>query len=239
MCSPLGLRRRRSSGQLAGLRNVDRRIRRDRRAGRACARATRAPHARPRRGESPAAARTRPAMSPSTNGALVTRTSTPGRSISSSASSALRTAEPRSTSTSTPSGEATSAIAARPAVASVPSRSVVDAGRDRDLAAPRRAPSPSASSTAARASCGLCETTTMPITRTPLRKSLRERLEQQRRGCGTRVDVADAALAEVAGPALAGDQSRPSHPAPPPPRRRRARAAAARRRRAEVRRGTP
>src|SRR5690606_16040760 len=165
----------------------------------------------------PADAVTTAATAPSTNGASTSRVSSGSASPSASNAFTVSTALPRSASTATPAPRSTDAAAAEINSALVPKPpfSVPPAGATGTVSpAPARvcASSPTDAATAA-----LCDTRTTPTRLSsltachPLRGRLGERGDQQRRRGGARILVSDAALAQIAGPALAGLQRRGRH----------------------------
>src|SRR5690606_2024439 len=155
----------------------------------------------------PVAAVTTAATAPSTNGASTSRVFPGSSSPSASSVFTVSTALPRSVSTATPAPRSTDAAAAAMSSALVPSPppSVPPAGAT-GTASPAPA-SPFASSATDAATAALCETSTMP-TVPSLTVGLRPRRgrppgrEPERRRRRPRVLVSDAALAEIAGPAL-------------------------------------
>src|SRR5690606_25188965 len=162
----------------------------------------------------PAPAATEAAMSPSTRGALVSRTrAARSGSRNSRAISAESTAEPRSRSTSTPSPASALPIASDTATASVPKVCSSRPAATSMTGRPSGSPSDisEARATAASARARLWLTTTMPIIEGSWPAGSCQRacrgLQQQRGAGGAGVDVSPAALAQVAGPSLAGDQA--------------------------------
>ena len=148
---------------------------------------------------SPPDAETAATTSPSTKGAATTRASVSG--TSSQANCAFMTADPRSVMTMTPSPLSTEEMADAIAVASVPR---LPSGRPaaHSMAGGHERTICIASSTAARASTAEWETATIPTRGAILGTRLRERPHQQSRRGGTRVDMSDAPVSEIAGASL-------------------------------------